>query len=266
MEPSALHVLLVDDSPEDRLTVRRLLTRSAPGIYTITEVDRGERALAVCRTRPPDCVLLDHHLPDMDGLELFAALRAQSDAPVVVLTGVGSLTTGGAGPSCGNPAFLAKRTLTAEQLRLTIVHAVAEARRTRAHARDLALLTTLVDILAVGLGLLDQDLRILQVNAALATLLGQPATALGGQRFADCWPDLAQALAPQCTQILAIGRPSYQGAIVAASPYPGAAPELWQTGLQRLALPDTGAPALCLVIHAVWPLVQQGAIRPDQER
>jgi hypothetical protein len=39
MEPSALHVLIVDDSPEDRLTLRWLLTRGTPGAYIVTEVD-----------------------------------------------------------------------------------------------------------------------------------------------------------------------------------------------------------------------------------
>ncbi|MEI6776993.1 MAG: response regulator [Chloroflexales bacterium] len=89
MADSSLHILIVDDSPEDRYTVRRLL-RADPRIVTITEADRGDRTLAICQTTPPDCVLLDYHLPDMDGLEVLARLRTQRDVPVVLLTGVGN--------------------------------------------------------------------------------------------------------------------------------------------------------------------------------
>ena len=93
MKPTAMHhILIVDDSPEDRLIVRRLLTQVAPGTYTFSEVDRGDRVLAACHAALPDCVLLDQNLPDMDGLDVITALRKTSDVPVVLLTGLGNET------------------------------------------------------------------------------------------------------------------------------------------------------------------------------
>ncbi|NTW00842.1 MAG: response regulator [Oscillochloris sp.] len=252
MNVSVLHVLIVDDSPEDRLLVRRLLTRLAPDAYTITEVDRGGLALAACQATQPDCVLLDHNLPDMDGLEVFAALRAQSDVPVVVLTGTSIRAQTGTQPLHNHFEFLAKGTLTAEGLSLAIQRAIANVRLARTRALDLALLTMMVDAIPVGVGVLDADLRILQANATLEALLGHPTATLRGQRFAELWPDLARALAPHCAQMLATGQPAGSHAVWAASPITHRAPCVWQASIQVLALPERGEPGLFLTIHPTW--------------
>jgi CheY-like chemotaxis protein len=249
VNPSALHVLIVDDSPEDRMIVRRLLSRSAPWAYTLTEVDRGGLALAACQATRPDCVLLDHNLPDMDGLEVLAALRTFTDVPVVVLTGTSNVAQTETQPSHDRLSSLAKGTLTAERLSLTIQRAVANVRLARARALDLALFTTMVDTIPVCVSMLDPELRIIQVNAAMAAMLGHPAAALRGQWFAERWPDLAQSLAPRCAQVLATGQPTDSYALLALSPDAGATPRIWHVSMHLLALPGTGAPGLCLVLH-----------------
>ncbi|MEI8306127.1 MAG: response regulator [Chloroflexales bacterium] len=251
MDSSALHVLIVDDSPEDRLIVRRLLTRSSPGAYIVTEVDRGGFALAACQSIRPDCVLLDHSLPDMDGLEVLVALRAESDVPVVVLTGAGNVARTSDRPPRDRLASLDKGTLTAERLSLTIRRAIADVQVSRTQAHDLALLTTMIDVIPVGVSVLDQELRFLQMNAAMATLLGYPAVTLRGQRFADLWPDMARALAPHCAQVLATSTPAGPYAVLAPRPNTGISPHnIWQASVQPLALPDMGTTHwLCVVIH-----------------
>ena len=72
------------------MLVRRLL-RDQRRAYAIVEAATGAEALARFRDAPPDCVILDYHLPDMDGHEFLDALgRVAGRAlpvPVLVLTG-----------------------------------------------------------------------------------------------------------------------------------------------------------------------------------
>ncbi|NTU79661.1 MAG: PAS domain-containing protein [Chloroflexales bacterium] len=264
MEPAALRILIVDDSPEDRLTLRRLLTRAAPGISAITEADRGDRALAACRESLPDCVLLDYRLPDMDGLAVLAAIRAQSDVSVVLLTGVGSEALAVDALKRGAQDYLVKGTLTPERLSLTIQHAIATVRLTRERDRTLALLTTMLDTLPIGVSLLDADLRLLHVNAAMATALGAPGQALVGQRFPVCRGNLAAALASYCAQVLATGQPIGPLEIVTTTLGAAAEPHTWQVGLYPLCLPATGQPGLGLVVQELTALVQATAASQAQ--
>jgi two-component system KDP operon response regulator KdpE len=82
MTPTPL-VLIVDDDP----AIRRLLRTSlgAEGYRTI-EAARGAEALAAAAATPPDLVLLDLGLPDLEGIEVLRRLRAASPVPVVVLS------------------------------------------------------------------------------------------------------------------------------------------------------------------------------------
>lgn len=93
--PGRRSILIVDDSPEDREVVRHFLRRDEGCTYAIHEADTGEDALEICRQVEPDCVLLDHSLPDMNALEFLEALGEASGFvpfPVIVLTGHGVRT------------------------------------------------------------------------------------------------------------------------------------------------------------------------------
>ena len=78
-------VLIVDDHPSFRLTARALL--ESEGFEVIGEAADGASALAGAAELRPDVVLLDVQLPDLDGFEVAARLRASNGAsPDVVLT------------------------------------------------------------------------------------------------------------------------------------------------------------------------------------
>ena len=202
MEPAALHILIVDNSPEDRLTLRQLLTRASPDTYTITEADCGDLALAACQRSPLDCILLDYRIPDMDGKSVLAALRDRSDVPVVVLTGVGTEAMAVDLLPYAAQDYVVKAALTSERLGLMIQHAIASVRLTRERDQSLALLTTVLATLPVGVMLLDADLHIQRSNPALLAVLGQPTAALHGQALPQFWPGLALELAAPCAQVL----------------------------------------------------------------
>ena len=83
MTPTNVRVLVVDDE----LSIQRLLravleTRG----YEVLAADTGRQALAVVTTLHPDLILLDLGLPDLDGIEFTARLRAWSQTPIIVLS------------------------------------------------------------------------------------------------------------------------------------------------------------------------------------
>ena len=55
--------------------------------YDVATAATGEEALAEAGRRPPDAVILDLGLPDLDGIEVIRRLRGWSRAPVIVLSG-----------------------------------------------------------------------------------------------------------------------------------------------------------------------------------
>lgn len=80
------HVLIVDDEPDLAGLLAYNLGRAG---FTTTQVHTGQEALARVREAPPDLVLLDLMLPDMDGAELYRLLRADpatSHVRVLVLS------------------------------------------------------------------------------------------------------------------------------------------------------------------------------------
>jgi len=84
-----MKVLVVDDSKVMRLIVMRTL-RQAGFACEVKEAADGKQALEAIRKEPPDLVLSDWNMPEMSGIELLEALRAEG-SPVKV----GFVTTEG---------------------------------------------------------------------------------------------------------------------------------------------------------------------------
>lgn len=112
-------LLLVDDSPEDRGTLRRYLEHQKSPAYCILEAGTGEEALAQCQDRLPDIILLDYLLPDLTGLEVLAELRAlwpDVPLPVLILTGQGDEQVAVQTLKAGAQDYLVKGKLSHETL------------------------------------------------------------------------------------------------------------------------------------------------------
>jgi len=75
-------VLVVDDHEGFRLRTRRLLERHR---FRVVEAADGAGALARAEQERPDIVLLDVHLPDLDGFAVAAGLRAAGTAGAILL-------------------------------------------------------------------------------------------------------------------------------------------------------------------------------------
>ncbi|MBO0699385.1 MAG: response regulator [Zavarzinella sp.] len=76
-------ILIVEDDPPIRRFLHTVLTAEG---YRLTEADTGERAVRMAVQQPPDLVVLDLGLPDVDGQEVLRRLREWLGAPVIVLS------------------------------------------------------------------------------------------------------------------------------------------------------------------------------------
>ncbi len=80
------HVLVVDDEVQILRLLRRTL--EAQG-YAVEAVETGRGALDAAERHPPDAILLDLMLPDLDGLVVCQRLRERLEAPIIILSALG---------------------------------------------------------------------------------------------------------------------------------------------------------------------------------
>lgn len=76
-------ILVVDDEPQ---IGRMLRTQLAARDYDVVHVTNGHDALLAAGEQPPDLILLDLGLPDLDGIEVARRLREWSAVPIIFLT------------------------------------------------------------------------------------------------------------------------------------------------------------------------------------
>ena len=89
-------ILVVDDQPANL----RLITEVLGGEYRVVVANRGSRAIDLALHAPPDLILLDVMMPEMDGYEVCRRLRADPrtrDVPVIYISAMADV---GPTPSC----------------------------------------------------------------------------------------------------------------------------------------------------------------------
>jgi two-component system KDP operon response regulator KdpE len=77
-------VLVIDDEPQ---IVRALAINLRARGYEVVSAGDGGEALQLAAAHPPDVVILDLGLPDLDGLDVIAGLRGWTTVPILVLSG-----------------------------------------------------------------------------------------------------------------------------------------------------------------------------------
>jgi len=75
-----MRILIVDDSKAMRMIVSRVLRQTGYGSADFEEAGNGAEALAAIRANEPDLVLCDWNMPEMTGIELLQALRAEGSS------------------------------------------------------------------------------------------------------------------------------------------------------------------------------------------
>jgi DNA-binding NtrC family response regulator len=121
------HVLVVDDDPEVRALLSRVLTK---GGYVLAEATSGAEAMAVLGRQEFDVALVDIKLPDASGLDILRwAREAEADTELIVLTGNADVETAVEAMRLGAYDFIAKPWRNAELVE--VVSKAVEKRRLR---------------------------------------------------------------------------------------------------------------------------------------
>ena len=101
-----MQILLIED---DASLAQGLKTSLSHEGFSVNHLTHGKPALHVIQTEPPDIVILDLGLPDMDGNDVLKAIRKQNaDLPVLLLTARTALQDKVTGLDLGADDYLAK--------------------------------------------------------------------------------------------------------------------------------------------------------------
>lgn len=80
MEP---HVLVIDDEPQILRALRTILLAKH---FRVTTAGYGNEGLTLAAANPPDLIILDLSLPDIDGFQVCERLREWTQVPIIVLS------------------------------------------------------------------------------------------------------------------------------------------------------------------------------------
>ena len=77
------HILIIDDEPQ---ILRALKTILGANHYRISTATSGEEGVALAVAQPPDIIILDLSLPDLDGIQVCEQIREWSRIPIIILS------------------------------------------------------------------------------------------------------------------------------------------------------------------------------------
>ncbi|MDT4332365.1 EAL domain-containing response regulator [Methylomonas sp. MED-D] len=173
MSERQLKILAIDDTPANLA----LLGMALQDEYSVQIATSGAKGLALAQDDPPDLVLLDIMMPDMDGFETCRRFKADAglkDIPIIFVTALNEKNTEMAGLALGATDYLTKpidinvarlrihNLLERERLRMALLAREAEQRLAAsvfAHTHD-------------GIVISDADNLIIDVNASFTRITG----------------------------------------------------------------------------------------------
>lgn len=198
------NILIVDDLPENLHFLTELLTKHG---YKVRCVTNGTMALRTVRNHPPDAILLDIKMPDMDGYQVCEALKFDentSEIPIIFLSALDELFDKVKAFKVGGVDYISKpfqleEVLVRLETQVTIGHqkrqlkeAIYRHQQTAEIAyQSRSLLANLLNSSLDGIAAVQavrgdiageiEDFRCLVVNPVFARLLGKKRTELAGE-------------------------------------------------------------------------------------
>jgi PAS domain S-box-containing protein len=211
-------ILLADDNADMRAYVRRLLQEG----YAVEAVADGEAALAAARELPPDLILTDVMMPQLDGFGLLRALRADPrtrDIPVIFLSARAGEEAIIAGVEAEADGYLVKPFSARElQARVAATLAMARLRRETVRAEQAAraeaerererIYATLLQA-PVGIGVFRGPRHIVEfANPRVCELWGRTLAQVFGRPIFEALPEATgQGFEELLDGVLATGTP-----------------------------------------------------------
>jgi len=198
------NIVIVDDLPENLHFLTEILTKEG---YTVRCVTNGAMALRTVRNRPPDILLLDIKMPDMDGYQVCSTLKADeetSDIPIIFLSALNEVFDKVKAFKVGGVDYISKpfepeEVLVRLETQVTMQHqkrqlkeAISRHQQTAEIAyQSRAMLANLLNSSLDGIAAVEavrgdiageiEDFRCLVVNPVFARLLGKKRTELAGE-------------------------------------------------------------------------------------
>ncbi|HJT87925.1 MAG TPA: response regulator, partial [Bryobacteraceae bacterium] len=182
-------ILNVDDHEICRYAISRLLEQSN---FRVREAATGAEALQTARREQPDLVLLDIHLPDIDGYEVCRRLKAEPATARIPVVHISATYLSGSdrarGLEAGADGYLTEPV--EPEVLIATIRAILRARRAEESARNTAVeWQATFDAISDGVAVVDAAGRIQRSNAALARLLGRPGAELTGGLCYRLWEE-----------------------------------------------------------------------------
>lgn len=121
-------ILIVDDSPPMRMVIRKTIKASGFGAGRFFEAGNGREALELLQQNWMDLVVTDYNMPDMNGMELIAAMKKDDvlqAVPVLMITTEGSSRKVEEFLSGGASGYI-KKPFTPEEIRAKIIAILGE--------------------------------------------------------------------------------------------------------------------------------------------
>jgi len=117
--PATLVVMVIDDDDVDREQISRILK----GTCEVVEARLASEGIRLVKERSVDCVLVDYHLPDEDGMDVISRVR-KLGLPVIMMTGQGDEQSAVEAMKRGAKDYISKRDLKPLELKRAIESAV----------------------------------------------------------------------------------------------------------------------------------------------
>ena len=126
VKESALKILVVEDCLEDRVLYKRLLNKSGAA-FVILEAENAADGLELAKNNTVDCLLLDYHLPDADGIDFIQSFQQHGKTPqaaIIMVTGQGNEKTAVEAMKLGALDYITKSSISEGYFAQSILNAV----------------------------------------------------------------------------------------------------------------------------------------------